>query len=58
MTDRDEDRKERDPNPMDHPEEQPVEGDGSPKFGRLLLVLLGAIVLVILITLASEAIYS
>jgi hypothetical protein len=28
---------------------------GSPKFGRLLLVLLGAVLLIVVITFASEA---
>ena len=32
--------------------------DDSPKFGRLLLVLLAAVILVILITFVSEAIYT
>jgi hypothetical protein len=46
------------PNPMDHPAEQPVGADGSPKFGRLLLVLIGAVLLIVAITFASEAFYS
>lgn len=33
------------------------EDDGSPKFGRLLLVLVGAVLLVFAITFASEAVY-
>lgn len=48
-------------NPMDHPEEQPTattSGDDSPKFGRLLLVLAGAVLVIIAITFASEALYS
>lgn len=45
-------------NPMDHPEEQPPAGDGTPKFGRLLLVLVGAVLLIVAITFASEALYS
>jgi hypothetical protein len=32
--------------------------DGSPKFGRLLLVLLGAVGLIILLTFATEAFYT
>jgi len=36
----------------------PAANDGEPKFGRLLLVLLAAVLLVIAITLVSEAIYS
>lgn len=34
------------------------EDDGNPKFGRLLLVLIGAVILVGLIAVASEAMYS
>jgi hypothetical protein len=45
-------------NPMNHPAEQPTGAEGSPKFGRLLLVLIGAVLLVVAITLASEALYS
>jgi hypothetical protein len=36
------------PNPND-------EDDGSPKFGRLLVVLLAVLVVIVLITFASEA---
>jgi len=35
----------------------PSDDDGSPKFGRLLLVLLAAVALVGVITFASEAYY-
>lgn len=45
-------------NPMEHPAEQPTGTDGTPKFGRLLLVLIGAVLLIVAITLASEALYS
>ncbi len=45
-------------NPMNHPEEQPVGTDDSPKFGRLLLLLIGAVLLIVAITFASEAFYS
>lgn len=45
-------------NPMNHPEEQPAGGDGTPKFGRLLIVLILVVVLTGLITYASEALYS
>ncbi|WP_199724831.1 hypothetical protein [Noviherbaspirillum saxi] len=45
-------------NPMNHPDEQPTGAEGTPKFGRLLLVLIGAVLLVVAITLASEAMYS
>jgi hypothetical protein len=43
---------------MDHPEEQPPASDGAPKFGRLLLVLIGAVLLIVAITFVSEAYYS
>lgn len=43
---------------MNHPAEQPGGSEGSPKFGRLLLVLGGAVLLIIGITIASEALYS
>jgi hypothetical protein len=45
-------------NPMEHPTEQPTGTDGTPKFGKLLLVLIGAVLLIVAITLASEALYS
>lgn len=45
-------------NPMHHPAEQPTGSDGSPKFGRLLLVLLGAVLVIVALTLISEAMYS
>lgn len=45
-------------NPMAHPEEQGGGDDGSPKFGRLLLVLVAAVMLVGAVTFASLAIYS
>lgn len=45
-------------NPMNHPEEQPVGSDGTPKFGRLLIVLIVVVVLIGIITYASEALYS
>lgn len=43
---------------MQHPDEQPPSGDGTPKFGRLLLVLIFAVILMILLTIATEAYYS
>lgn len=46
------------PNPMNHPEEQPVGEEGSPRFGRLLLVLIGVVLMIVAITFASEAFYS
>lgn len=45
-------------NPMGHPEEQPSGSDGTPKFGRLLIVLILAVLLVAGITFASQALYS
>lgn len=45
-------------NPMQHPEEQPVGTDGSPKFGRLLIILILAVLLIVGITFGSEAFYS
>ena len=44
-----------DDNPMKHPEEQPVFSDQPPKFGKLLLVLAAAVLLLALITWASVA---
>lgn len=45
-------------NPMNHPEEQAVGSEGSPKFGRLLIVLVLAVILIGFITFASEWFYS
>lgn len=47
-----------DQNPMHHPDEQPTGTDGSPKFGRLLLALAGAVMLIVAVTFVSEAFYS
>ncbi len=47
-----------DDNPMNHPAEQPAGSDDSPKFGRLLLVLLGVVLVIVAITLISEALYT
>jgi hypothetical protein len=44
-------------NPMNHPAEPPTGADGVPKFGRLLLVLLLAILVVVAMTFVSEALY-
>lgn len=44
--------------PMQHPDEQSSGVDGSPKFGRLLVVLILAVLLIVLITFGSEAYYS
>lgn len=46
-----------DDNPMQHPEELPVETGGSPKFGRLLIVLVLAVVMIGVLTFAAEAYY-
>lgn len=50
----------RDPqeNPMHHPEEQPAGADDVPHFGRLLVVLVAAVLVIVAITFASEALYS
>ena len=44
--------------PMQHPEEQPSGSDDTPRFGRLLIVLVLAVIFVGFITLASEAYYT
>jgi hypothetical protein len=41
-------------NPMNHPEEQPTGTDGMPKFGRLLIVLILVVLVIALVTWASE----
>jgi hypothetical protein len=47
------------PNPMDHPDEQQSDGsDGSPKFGRLLIVLAIAVMMIVGITFGSQAYFS
>lgn len=43
---------------MNHPAEQPTGVNGSPKFGRLLVVLILAVLLIVAITFGSEALYS
>lgn len=45
-------------NPMHHPEEQAAGTDDSPKFGRLLIVLVFAVMLIGVITLTSEMYFS
>lgn len=45
-------------NPMQHPDEQPAGEEGTPKFGRLLLVLIGAVLIIVAITFLSESFYS
>lgn len=45
-------------NPMGHPPEQVAGAEGSPRFGRLLIVLVCAVLLVAGITMLSERLYS
>jgi hypothetical protein len=45
-------------NPMEHPAEQPAGSEDAPKFGRLLIVLVLAVLLIVAITFISEAMYS
>lgn len=46
-------------NPMDHPDEQQPHGtDGTPKFGRLLIVLAIAVMMIVGITFGSQAYFS
>jgi hypothetical protein len=46
-------------NPMEHPEEQPIDSrDDSPKFGRLIVILILAVLMIGGITLMAEAYYS
>jgi hypothetical protein len=54
----DESEKKAPDNPMDHPEEQPAGTDAPFKFGKLLLLLAGSIVLIAIITMLSEAYYA
>ena len=44
--------------PMQHPEEQPSGSNDSPRFGRLLVVLVIAVLLIGVLTLASEAYFT
>ena len=45
-------------NPMDHPAEQPAGSDDGPHFGKLLILLIFAVMLIGVITFASEAYFS
>ncbi len=45
-------------NPMQHPEEQPAGTDEGPQFGKLLIVLAIAVMLIGVITFLSEAYFS
>lgn len=50
--------KDKSDSPMYHPEEQTAGTDDSPKFGRLLIVLVFVVILIGVITLASEKYFS
>jgi hypothetical protein len=50
--------KDRPDNPMHHPEEQSAGTDDSPRFGRLLIILVLAVMLIGIITFASETYFS
>lgn len=41
-----------------HPEDPPSDSDGTPKFGRLLLLLAFGVALVVLLTFGSQAYYT
>lgn len=41
--------------PLQHPEEQPSDADGEPRFGRLLIALACALAVIIGVTFASAA---
>lgn len=45
-------------NPMRHPDELPSGTDEEPKFGRLLIVLAIAVLLIVAVTVISESLYS
>jgi hypothetical protein len=47
-----------DKSPMNHPDEQPSGSDGEPRFGRLLLVLIAAVMAMVALTVFSEWLYS
>ena len=46
------------PNPMNHPEEPPVGTEGTPRFGRLLIVLAVAVLFIVAVTIGSQAYFS
>jgi hypothetical protein len=50
--------KDRLDNPMHHPEEPSADTDDSPRFGRLLIILVLAVMLIGIITVASETYFS
>lgn len=43
---------------MGHPDEREAGSEDAPKFGRLLLVLIAAVLVIVAVTLGSEAFYS
>lgn len=45
-------------NPMHHPAEQPTGSDDSLRFGRLLIVLALAVLVIVAVTFVSETLYS
>ncbi len=45
-------------NPMQHPDEQPSGGSDGPHFGKLLIVLILAVVIIGIVTIVSEAFVS
>lgn len=45
-------------NPMNHPAEQPTGADGTPKFGRLLVVLVLVVAFIVLVAWAAEKYFS
>jgi hypothetical protein len=45
-------------NPMRHPNEQPTGTNDTPRFGRLLIVLVLAVLLIVAITFISESLYT
>jgi hypothetical protein len=47
-----------DQNPMNHPAEQPAGTDDVPRFGRLLVVLLLAVLSIVALTFFAEKFYS
>lgn len=46
------------PNPMNHPDEPPSGIDGTPRFGRLLIVLALAVMVIVAVTIGSQAWFS
>lgn len=45
-------------NPMQHPDEQPSCSDGTPKFGRLLIVLAASVLIIVVLTFGSQAYFT